>query len=65
MGYYYFLSFIIVDGWCQDVIDAAMLGLSEDAALQVLGRALEPPASGWRFRLCTPLFAMMGNMKCW
>ena len=34
---------------CQDVIFAAMLGLAEDAALQVEARALLPPQPGWRF----------------
>ena len=39
----------IIDGWCQDVIDAAMLGLDLDAAIQVLQRAQQAPATGWRF----------------
>ena len=29
--------------WCQDVADAAVLGLASDAATQVVGRATAPP----------------------
>ena len=37
------------NGWCQDVIDAAMLNLTDDAIQQVISRASAGPASGWRF----------------
>jgi hypothetical protein len=37
------------DGWCQDVIDAAMLNMTSEAASQVLERAQQGPATGWRF----------------
>ena len=37
------------DGWCQDVVDAAMLGLREDAGAMILERARLAPAAGWRF----------------
>lgn len=36
-------------GWCQDILDAAMLGLTTEAELLVQQRALAPPADGWRF----------------
>jgi hypothetical protein len=37
------------DGWCQDVIDAAMLNLTVEAYLQVAQRAAAKPADGFRF----------------
>ena len=37
------------DGWCQDVVDAALLGLRDDAAAMVMDRAQTQPAQGWRF----------------
>ena len=37
------------DGWCQDVIDAAMLNLTEDATRMVVQRAQAGAAKGWRF----------------
>ena len=37
------------DGWCQDVMDAALLGLSDDAQKMVADRANASPAAGWRF----------------
>ena len=37
------------NGWCQDVMDAAMLGLRQDAGQQILDRARQAPANGWRF----------------
>jgi Domain of unknown function (DUF5703) len=36
-------------GWCQDVIFAAMLNLTSEAASQVAQRAAVAPASGFRF----------------
>lgn len=38
------------DGWCQDVIDAAMLNLTDEAKTQVTQRANAGPAAGFRFR---------------
>jgi alpha-L-fucosidase 2 len=38
------------DGWCQDIIQAAMLNMTDEAALQLAGRAAAPPAKGFRFR---------------
>eukprot|EP00756_Hemistasia_phaeocysticola_P054157 Hpha_TRINITY_DN30099_c0_g1::TRINITY_DN30099_c0_g1_i1::g.21506::m.21506 len=37
------------DGWCQDVIDAAMLGLSDEAGKQVLDRAAKGKSPLYRF----------------
>ncbi len=37
------------NGWCQDVVDAAMLGLPRAATAQVAARASAGAASGWRF----------------
>ena len=37
------------DGWCQGVIDAAMLGLTDDAAKQVSDRAAKP-STPFRFQ---------------
>jgi alpha-L-fucosidase 2 len=37
------------DGWCQDVVQAALLGLYKDAQSQMIGRMLAPPAPGVRF----------------
>ena len=37
------------DGWCQDVVDAALLGLTSDAAKLILDRAKYAPADGWKF----------------
>jgi len=37
------------DGWCQDVIQAAMLNLTDDAAKMVAARAAAAPAKGFRF----------------
>ena len=36
-------------GWCQDVVDAAMLNLTDEAMALVIERAQQPPAAGWRF----------------
>eukprot|EP00658_Telonema_sp_P-2_P011199 TRINITY_DN14256_c0_g2_i1.p1 TRINITY_DN14256_c0_g2~~TRINITY_DN14256_c0_g2_i1.p1 ORF type:complete len:882 (+),score=184.58 TRINITY_DN14256_c0_g2_i1:195-2840(+) len=36
-------------GWCQDVIQAAMLNLTDEAASQLAARAAAPPATGFRF----------------
>jgi len=36
-------------GWCQDVIHAAMLNLTEEASSQLAARAAVPPAKGFRF----------------
>ena len=37
------------DGWCQDVVDAAMLGLRDETAKQVIERVHLAPAVGWKF----------------
>ena len=37
------------NGWCQDVVDAALLGLTDEAAKQILDRAAYAPADGWKF----------------
>ena len=37
------------EGWCQDVADAAYLGLRNETAAMAVERALAPPADGWRF----------------
>lgn len=37
------------DGWCQDVMDAALLGLTQDAQKMVTDRAKANPPPGWRF----------------
>ena len=37
------------EGWCQDVVDAALLGLREDTAAMITERANRAPAVGWRF----------------
>jgi hypothetical protein len=37
------------DGWCQDIIFAAMLNLTDAAASQLASRAAQPAASGFRF----------------
>ncbi|XP_062510609.1 uncharacterized protein LOC134186626 [Corticium candelabrum] len=37
------------NGWCQDVMDAALLGLTDDAKGKVTDRAKASPAAGWRF----------------
>ena len=36
-------------GWCQDVVDAALLGLVNETARQILERASAAPADGWKF----------------
>ena len=37
------------DGWCQDIMDAAILGITDDAMKMVVQRARAAPQSGWRF----------------
>lgn len=37
------------DGWCQDIIFAAMLNLTSEAAAQLSARAAAQPAAGFRF----------------
>jgi hypothetical protein len=37
------------DGWCQDIIQAAMLNLTDEATAQLIARAGVPPAKGFRF----------------
>ena len=37
------------DGWCQDIIQAAMLNLTDEAAKQLAGRASGGEAKGFRF----------------
>ena len=37
------------NGWCQDVVDAALLGLTNAAEQQILERAAFAPAVGWKF----------------
>ena len=46
---YYDRPFPCNDGWCQDVVDAALLGLTDQAAAQILDRAAYVPADGWKF----------------
>ena len=41
-------------GWNQNAMDAAMLGLADDAAKMVLARAKTPPAKGYRFPVFAP-----------
>jgi len=36
-------------GWCQDIMDAALLGLTAEAMKQVVERARTGPADGYRF----------------
>jgi hypothetical protein len=36
-------------GWCQDLMDAALLGNAADVQAQAIDRALAPPAVGYRF----------------
>jgi alpha-L-fucosidase 2 len=36
-------------GWCQDNIQAAMLNLTDEAVQQLVSRAAETPANGFRF----------------
>jgi len=37
------------DGWCQDIIQAAMLNLTQEASSQLAGRAEAPQAKAFRF----------------
>ena len=37
------------DGWCQDIIFAAMLNLTDEATTQLVSRAEQGPAAGFRF----------------
>ena len=37
------------DGWCQDIIQAAILNMTSEAASQLAARANAPPAQGFRF----------------
>jgi len=43
-------------GWCQDVMNAALLGLTNEAMTQVVGRATTAPADGYRFPGFMPHF---------
>lgn len=43
---YEFRPFPCNDGWCQDVLDAALLGLADEAHRQIVQRATTPPADG-------------------
>jgi hypothetical protein len=38
------------DGWCQDVLDAALLGAASEATEQVIERSLAAPAKGYKFK---------------
>lgn len=38
------------EGWCSDIIQAAMLNMTDDAANQLAARAAAGPAAGFRFR---------------
>jgi len=37
------------DGWCQDIIQAAMLNMTSEASAQLAARAAAAPAKGFRF----------------
>jgi len=43
-------------GWCQDIMDAALLGLTSEAMTQVVDRANTKPATGYRFPGFMPHF---------
>ena len=44
------------DGWCQDIIQAAMLNMTDAAALQLAGRASASPVRGNVFLLRCHLY---------
>jgi len=44
------------EGWCQDIMDAALLGLTTEAMQQVISRATTKPAPGYRFPGFMPHF---------
>ena len=44
------------DGWCQDIIQAAMLNMTDAAALQLAGRASASPVRGKRRLFCDAIF---------
>lgn len=37
------------DGWCQDILDAALLGMTQEAVQQLVARVTAAPAKGYRF----------------
>ena len=41
--------FACYDGWCQDIIQAAMLNLTDEAATQLASRAAATDHGGFRF----------------
>lgn len=41
-------------GWSQDAMNAAMLGLANESANMVVGRATTPPPKGYRFPIFAP-----------
>eukprot|EP01121_Diplochlamys_sp_Union-15-3_P008096 TRINITY_DN2122_c0_g1_i1.p1 TRINITY_DN2122_c0_g1~~TRINITY_DN2122_c0_g1_i1.p1 ORF type:complete len:765 (+),score=128.25 TRINITY_DN2122_c0_g1_i1:101-2395(+) len=43
-------------GWCQDLMNAAFLGLADEATSQVIERAKTAPAKGYRFPGFMPAF---------
>jgi len=44
------------DGWCQDLMNAALLGLTNEAMNQVVARARTGPSDGYRFPGFMPRF---------
>lgn len=52
------------DGWCQDVVDAALLNMTDDAYTMVAQRAAYPPPQGWRFDGFAPHCKPMQDEQC-
>jgi len=48
--------FVCNTGWCQDIMNAALLGLDQDTMKQVVQRANSAPAEGYRFDAFMPHF---------
>jgi hypothetical protein len=52
------------DGWCQDIIQAAMLNMTDAAALQLAGRASASPVRGKRRLFCDAIFYFIKETEC-
>ena len=52
------------DGWCQDIIQAAMLNMTDAAALQLAGRASASPVRGKRRLFAMPFSTLKRPIFC-